>query len=125
MYVSSSLTSPRTANFNPDTPSGVGWVRKLPQLNDTVIAYNDEFQRSRLRALQAVDEMVEEIVKRLDAKGILDNTYIFYSTDNVSPAKSAEVTFSNLILLIRATTSPNIAFLRAKNVHTRLISTSL
>lgn len=75
---------PRTANFNPDRPSGVGWVRKLPQLNDTVVAYNDEFQRSRLRALQAVDEMVEELVKKLDAKGILDNTYIFYSTDNVS-----------------------------------------
>lgn len=75
---------PRTANFNPDTPSGVGWVRELPQLNDTVVAYHDEFQRSRLRALQAVDEMVEELVKRLEAKALLDNTYIFYTTDNVS-----------------------------------------
>jgi hypothetical protein len=125
IIVPSSLTCLRTANFNPDTPSGVGWVRKLPQLNDTVIAYNDEFQRSRLRALQAVDEMVEEIVKRLDAKGILDNTYIFYSTDNVSPANSAAVDISYLTLLIRATISPSIVFLRAKNVHTKLISTSL
>ncbi|KAK4540744.1 hypothetical protein LTR36_008959 [Oleoguttula mirabilis] len=73
---------PRTANFNPDTPSGVSWVKHLPQLNDTVIEYNDEFQRSRLRALQSVDEMVETLVQKLDAKGLLNNTYIFYTTDN-------------------------------------------
>ena len=88
LYEASPLTFSRTANFNPDTPSGVGWVRQLPQLNDTVIAYHDEFQRSRLRALQAVDEMVEELIKKLDAKGLLDNTYIFYSTDNVSMAQN-------------------------------------
>lgn len=75
---------PRTKNFNPETPSGVGWVRDLPLLNETLIEYHDEFQRSRLRALQSVDEMVESLVKQLDAKGLLDNTYIFYSTDNVS-----------------------------------------
>lgn len=72
----------RTANFNPDEPSGVSWVKDLPQLNDTIIEYHDEFQRSRLRALQSVDEMIEALVKRLDAKGLLDNTYIFYTTDN-------------------------------------------
>lgn len=75
---------PRTANFNPDEPAGAAWLRKLPQLNDTVVAYSDEFQRSRLRALQSVDEMVEELIKKLEAKGLLDNTYIFYTTDNVS-----------------------------------------
>lgn len=57
-------------------------MKDLPLLNDTVIEYNDEFQRSRLRALQSVDEMVENLVKMLDDKGILDNTYIFYTTDN-------------------------------------------
>jgi N-acetylglucosamine-6-sulfatase len=73
---------PRTSNFNPDTPSGVSRVRILEKLNETVVEYNDEFQRSRLRALQAVDEMVEGPVKRLEEKGILDNTCIFYTTDN-------------------------------------------
>ncbi|KAK5123454.1 hypothetical protein LTR85_002492 [Meristemomyces frigidus] len=73
---------PRTANFNPDTPSGVSWVKNLPQLNDTVIEYNDEFQRSRLRALQSVDEMVETLVNKLEAQGLLESTYIFYTTDN-------------------------------------------
>ncbi|CAK7216858.1 hypothetical protein SEUCBS140593_003005 [Sporothrix eucalyptigena] len=73
---------PRTDNFNPDTPSGVSWVAQLPQLNDTVIDYNDEYQRCRLRALQSVDEMVESLVHRLKAAGVMDNTYIFYTTDN-------------------------------------------
>lgn len=54
---------PRSKNFNPDVPSGVSWISKLQKLNDTVIEYNDEYQRSRLRALQSVDEMVEELGK--------------------------------------------------------------
>lgn len=73
---------PRNANFNPDKASGVSWVSKLPKLNDTVLEYNDEYQRCRLRALQAVDEMVERIVKRLERAGELDNTFIFYTSDN-------------------------------------------
>ena len=80
--------TPRSPNFNPDKPSGSEWVRKLPKLNDTHIAYNDEFQRSRLRALQSVDEMVEGLVKSLEDKGLLDNTYIFYTTDNVGYSSS-------------------------------------
>lgn len=47
-----------------------------------MIEYNDHFYRQRLRALQAVDEMVEGIVTRLDSYGILDNTYVVYSADN-------------------------------------------
>lgn len=73
---------PRTANFNPEKQGGVGWIKNMPLLNDTVIEFNDEFQRSRLRALQSVDEMVEHFVKVLEAQGELDNTYIFYTTDN-------------------------------------------
>lgn len=73
---------PRTPSFNPDTPQGVSWVRNLPQLNDTQVAYLDEFYRARLRSLQPVDELVEDIVKKLDAAGQLDNTYIFYTSDN-------------------------------------------
>lgn len=62
--------------------SGVSWVSQLPLLNDTVISYNDEYYRNRLRALQSVDELVEGVITRLDQMGILDNTYVVYSTDN-------------------------------------------
>jgi arylsulfatase A-like enzyme len=73
---------PRTLNFNPDSPSGVSWIYKLPQVNDTVVAYNDEFYRDRLRALQAVDDMIESVFRKLEDKGILENTYVIYSADN-------------------------------------------
>ena len=73
---------PRTANFNPEIPSGVSWVRELPKLNQTLIDYHDEFQRSRLRALQSVDEMVGALVESLEKKNLLDNTYVIYTTDN-------------------------------------------
>jgi N-acetylglucosamine-6-sulfatase len=75
-------TIPRTPDFNPDTPTGVNWVAQLPKLNDTIIAYNDEYQRERIRSLQAVDEMVAGIVTQLQDAGVLDNTYIFYTSDN-------------------------------------------
>ncbi len=46
------------------------------------VDFNDEFYRNRLRALQAVDEIVDEVVVRLTDHGVLDHTYIFYSSDN-------------------------------------------
>ncbi|KAI1391544.1 Arylsulphatase [Hypoxylon trugodes] len=73
---------PRTANFNPDEPSGANWIHTLPQQNDTNVVYNDHFYRQRLRSLQAVDELVEGLISRLEEHGILDNTYIVYSSDN-------------------------------------------
>jgi N-acetylglucosamine-6-sulfatase len=57
-------------------------VKHLAQLTDEVIEYNDDFYRARLQSLQAVDELIEGLVKRLSDYGILDNTYFIYSTDN-------------------------------------------
>lgn len=73
---------PRTDNFNPQDPSGANWVRQQPLLTDEQIKYNDEFYRGRLQALQAVDEMVDGLFERLEEYGILDNTYVFYTSDN-------------------------------------------
>jgi N-acetylglucosamine-6-sulfatase len=73
---------PRTANFNPDVPSGASWIATLPQQNQTNVDYNDDWYRNRLRTLQAVDEMIPTLFDRLTEAGILENTYIFYSTDN-------------------------------------------
>lgn len=73
---------PRTKNFNPEEPSSVNWISELERLNDTVVEYNDEYQRHRLRSLLAVDEMVGDIVRRLDDEGVLNNTFIIYTSDN-------------------------------------------
>ncbi|KAL6230682.1 hypothetical protein BDW75DRAFT_234206 [Aspergillus navahoensis] len=73
---------PRTEHFNPDKPSGVSWIKTLPQQNESTIEYHDHFYRQRLRALQGVDELVESIISRLEASGQLDSTYIIYTSDN-------------------------------------------
>ncbi|KAG2440799.1 hypothetical protein HXX76_003654 [Chlamydomonas incerta] len=39
-------------------------------------------QRARLQSLQAVDELVRDVVLELEVQGVLDNTYIIYMSDN-------------------------------------------
>ncbi|KAI5457457.1 alkaline-phosphatase-like protein [Mariannaea sp. PMI_226] len=73
---------PRSDNFNPDSPSSVSWIHNLPQLNDSAVSYIDEFYRARLQALQGVDEIIEQVITKLEAADLLDNTYIIYSSDN-------------------------------------------
>ena len=60
----------------------MSWISRLPKQNQTNVDFNDHFYRSRLRALQSVDEIVDEVVARLDRAGVLEDTYIVYSTDN-------------------------------------------
>ena len=79
------MTAPRNPSFNPDQqlqdmkPS---WIKHLPTLIEGQIVHIDEFYRNRLRALQAVDEMLENITIFLKDKGLDDNTYLFYMGDN-------------------------------------------
>ncbi|EWC47310.1 hypothetical protein DRE_03429 [Drechslerella stenobrocha 248] len=73
---------PRTPHFNPEKPSGVSWIAQRPRLNKKLVDHNDHHYRQRLRALQGVDELVDGLFKRLRASGQLDNTYVFYTSDN-------------------------------------------
>ncbi|KAF6826127.1 arylsulfatase [Colletotrichum plurivorum] len=73
---------PRGRSFNEPMRGAAGWPGRLEALNESVLAYNDHYQRQRLRALQAVDEMVHELVKKVEDAGEIENTFIFYSTDN-------------------------------------------
>jgi len=52
------------------------------RLNQTQIDYNDNWYRMRLRSLQAVDELVEAVYKKVEAAGQADNTYFIYTADN-------------------------------------------
>lgn len=73
---------PRTEHFNPREAHGVSWISRLAQQNSTNLEYNDDFYRKRLQSLQSVDEIIAQLVERLEAAGLLDETYIVYSTDN-------------------------------------------
>ncbi|KAI0016854.1 alkaline-phosphatase-like protein [Xylariomycetidae sp. FL0641] len=73
---------PRGRNFNPGNPSGASWIRNLPQQGDDNVKYNDHFYRQRLRSLQSVDELVEGIISRLEEYGILEDTFLLFTSDN-------------------------------------------
>lgn len=67
----------------PDFSKKPLWMQDLiPPLKDDEIDRLDEAYRQRLRSLQGVDELVEKIVNILADAGELDNTFIFYTTDN-------------------------------------------
>ncbi|KAI8086295.1 alkaline-phosphatase-like protein [Halteromyces radiatus] len=73
----------RTPNFNPkkQTKTASFW-KGLSHLNNTLVDQFDEIHRNRLRALQAVDEMIGTLFDELQHQGKLDNTYVIYSADN-------------------------------------------
>ncbi|KAK7921382.1 hypothetical protein PG985_009404 [Apiospora marii] len=95
------LKVPRNPNFNPEVPSGGGWIKTLDRQNQTVLDYHDDFYRKRIQSLQAVDELVDGIVKRLEAgpPEVLANTYLIYTSDNgfhvgqhrLSPGKTCSI----------------------------------
>ena len=79
------ISAPRYDSFNPDDnlqKQKPSWLKTIPKLTDDQIASIDEFYRNRLRALQAVDEMLENITLLLEKEGIDKNTYLFYMGDN-------------------------------------------
>jgi hypothetical protein len=52
---------PRTPNFNPDVQGKTAsYFNDMPKLTDEQVDFLDHTYRRRLRALQAVDEMVGE-----------------------------------------------------------------
>ncbi|KAI1358508.1 arylsulfatase-like protein [Xylaria arbuscula] len=125
---------PRTANFNPDKPSGGSWVRNLPRQSEENVEYNDNFYRQRLRALQSVDEIVDSVVRRLEDFGILDDTYIIYSTDNgyhigqhrLNPSKQCSFEEDiNIPLIIRGPGVPQNSTTDIVTTHTDLAPTLL
>ncbi len=76
-------TAPRTASFNEenvgDKPE---YIQATSSLTRPDVDTLDERYRDRLRALQAVDEMVAKIVTTLTDTGTLSRTYIFFTSDN-------------------------------------------
>lgn len=78
----SDLKAPRPPSFNESSVSDKPlWVSQLPLLNASQKNSADATFRDRLRTLQAVDEMVAIMVDNLGALGLLDSTYILFTSD--------------------------------------------
>lgn len=77
------LTMPRSPSFDEEDNSDKPWMyAEEPRLSPNNIAKMERIYPKRIQSMQAVDEMVESIVLKLDALGVLENTYIFFSSDN-------------------------------------------
>ncbi|MGH2785438.1 MAG: sulfatase family protein [Actinomycetota bacterium] len=74
---------PRPPSFNEaDVTDKPLYIKLKPVLDDAAIAVIEQRWRNELETLQAVDEAVAAIVGALEEEGVLDNTYIVFTSDN-------------------------------------------
>jgi len=75
--------APRTASFNEaDVSDKPAWLQAKPLLDSTQIAAIDALYRKRLQTMLAVEDLVSNVIDQLTTEGKLNNTYIFFGSDN-------------------------------------------
>lgn len=76
------LKAPRTAAYNtPPTPTPT-WQSGIKPLSPKDQQSIDQKFAKRVRSVQAVDDMIASVRAKLTAKGLANNTYIVFSSDN-------------------------------------------
>ncbi|KAM9735039.1 LOW QUALITY PROTEIN: glucosamine (N-acetyl)-6-sulfatase (Sanfilippo disease IIID), b [Menidia menidia] len=77
------VQAPRSGSFN-KAGKDKHWLLRQPvnPMPNSTIAYLDNAYRKRWQTLLSVDDLVETLVKKLEAIKELDNTYVFYTSDN-------------------------------------------
>ena len=74
---------PIDASFNEkNVTEKPGWLRAVNRMGPGLISKVQTRYRNRLETLLAVDEAVSAIVAELDARGVLGETYIVFTSDN-------------------------------------------
>jgi N-acetylglucosamine-6-sulfatase len=58
------------------------WIKDNPPLSPEQKGYMDELHRKRLQSMLAVDDMIGDLLESLRRSGELDNTYVFFTSDN-------------------------------------------
>jgi arylsulfatase A-like enzyme len=75
--------APRPPSFaGADLSAKARWVQALPELSAEDVAEIDAQYVARLRSLLAVDELVAGLVETLAELGVLENTYLVFTSDN-------------------------------------------
>lgn len=74
---------PIDKSFNEkDISDKPAWLRGVRRMGRGLISKITNRYRNRLESLLAVDEAVSTIITELNTRGILDNTYIIFTSDN-------------------------------------------
>ena len=66
----------------PDVSDKPRYVREGPTLTDEQAAVEHDVHRQRLRAAASLDDLVGGVIDALRSSGELENTYVFFWTDN-------------------------------------------
>ncbi|KAG2496607.1 hypothetical protein HYH03_005428 [Edaphochlamys debaryana] len=80
LYEGEGIVSPRGPNYGVPDYDNPASFWKAP--DDVFDAEMDWSYLGRQQALRAVDDMVDGVVEALRAKGLLDTTYVLYTSDN-------------------------------------------
>ena len=74
---------PMPLNFDEaDTSDKPQWVQSLPRLTGARVSTMQDTYRQRLRSMLSVEDLLKQILATLQETGELDNTYIFFTSDN-------------------------------------------
>jgi N-acetylglucosamine-6-sulfatase len=76
------LKAPRDASFNAANVNPPDWLGKRRKLTRGQVAKIDGEYRRRAQAVEAVDRLLGLVEARLSARGLANNTYIVFSSDN-------------------------------------------
>jgi len=75
--------APRLPSFNEsDVSDKPPWIKSLRRLTFYDIAKINQRHEDRVESLQAVDDLVADVVRKLGEQGVLSNTYIVFTSDN-------------------------------------------
>ncbi|MCA1717235.1 MAG: sulfatase [Actinobacteria bacterium] len=75
--------APRPPSFNEEDVSDKPlWIKHRQRISEEEVSNIDTRYRRRLESMLAVDEMVASLIQELEAAGKLDNTVIFFTSDN-------------------------------------------
>jgi N-acetylglucosamine-6-sulfatase len=74
---------PRPPSFNEeDVSDKPSQIQDTGRLSEEDVSEIDDYYRQRLESMLAVDEMVGSLIQELEEAGELENTYIFFTSDN-------------------------------------------
>ncbi len=78
----SNYTVPHTPDYNEADISDKPAFRQLPPLTATQVAGVDNWYRKSTETVMALDDNIATIIDELEAKGVLDNTVLMFTSDN-------------------------------------------
>ncbi len=76
------LTEPRDPSFNTNNVNPPAWLGTRKPLGTKEIAAIDKAFRMRAQAVESVDALIGRVEDTLAQRGLADNTYIVFSSDN-------------------------------------------